>query len=154
MFSVLSDDSKLGKAVALAQAGINISQGITKALAQGGILGIGMGAIVAAAGAIQIKKIASAKTLGGGGGPGDIGGTFQSPSGQAGSTQGQPQGSALLDRISLTALSALGVGQQAQNDTNSAIQSAGRAVVQVAVVDINNAQNARSVKVDEASLRG
>ena len=47
---------------ALAQAGINVQQGITKAIAQGGFLGIATGAIVAAKGAISLAKIAGINT--------------------------------------------------------------------------------------------
>lgn len=49
----------LAKAAAIAEATINIAQGITKALAQGGAYGAIMGAAVAAAGAVQIAKISS-----------------------------------------------------------------------------------------------
>ena len=47
-----------GKGAALAEATINVQQGVTKAIAQGGLAGIATGAIVAAAGAINIAKIA------------------------------------------------------------------------------------------------
>jgi len=47
------------KAAAVAEATINIAQGVTKAIAQGGIYGIVTGAIVAAAGAVQIGTILS-----------------------------------------------------------------------------------------------
>ena len=50
MFEIMKD-------AALAEAIINIAQGITKAIATGGVLGIAQGAIVGAAGAIQIAKI-------------------------------------------------------------------------------------------------
>ena len=49
----------LAKAAAVAEATINIAQGVTKALAQGGIFGIATGALVAAAGAVQIGMILS-----------------------------------------------------------------------------------------------
>ena len=65
--SLVSEQSQLGKAAALAQAGINIAQGVTKAIAQGGIAGIATGATVASAGAIQIAKIAGVKTFEDGG---------------------------------------------------------------------------------------
>lgn len=47
------------KAAAVAEATINIATGVTKAIAQGGIWGIVTGAIVAAAGAVQIGTILS-----------------------------------------------------------------------------------------------
>ncbi|OAB78790.1 hypothetical protein [Cochleicola gelatinilyticus] len=58
---LLDKESAAGKAVALAQAGINVAQGVTKAIADGGILGIITGAIVAATGAISIGKILNTK---------------------------------------------------------------------------------------------
>ncbi len=48
------------KASAMVQAGINIALAVTKAFAQGGFLGIFTGAVVAAAGAVQLALIASA----------------------------------------------------------------------------------------------
>ncbi len=55
---LVDQNSALGKTAALAQAGINVQEGITKAIAQGGIAGIATGAIVAAKGAQSISKIA------------------------------------------------------------------------------------------------
>lgn len=54
---ILDKESAAGKAVALAQSLINVQQGVTKAIAQGGIAGIATGAIVAAKGAISIGNI-------------------------------------------------------------------------------------------------
>ncbi len=48
-----------GKAFAIAQAVVNTALGVTQAIAQGGIFGIITGAIVAAAGAVQIATIAA-----------------------------------------------------------------------------------------------
>jgi hypothetical protein len=68
IFSTLYDETGksqkeffyLSKAAALAQAIINISQGVTKALAQGGpYMGPAMAAIITAKGAIEIAKIQS-----------------------------------------------------------------------------------------------
>jgi len=47
------------QAISVVQAIINVAQGITKAIAQGGILGLITGAVVAAAGAAQISVIRS-----------------------------------------------------------------------------------------------
>lgn len=47
------------KVNSVAQAVINIAEGVTKAIAQGGVAGIAMGALVSAAGAIQIGTIAA-----------------------------------------------------------------------------------------------
>ena len=57
---------EIGKVAAIAQATINIAEGITKAIAQGGFLGLFMGAAVAAAGAVQIASITSTKMAQGG----------------------------------------------------------------------------------------
>jgi len=54
-------ESELGKAAALAQAGINIQLGITKALASKGFAGIVEGVLIAAKGAVSIGKITSTK---------------------------------------------------------------------------------------------
>ena len=56
----------LSKAAALAQAIINTSQAVTKALAQGGIMGPVMAAIIAAQGAVQIATITAQRLAGGG----------------------------------------------------------------------------------------
>jgi soluble lytic murein transglycosylase-like protein len=48
------------KAMSIVQAGINVAEGVTKAIAQGGYLGILTGAMVAATGAISIAKIVAA----------------------------------------------------------------------------------------------
>ena len=49
----------LAKVAAIAEATMNVAQGVTKALAQGGFMGIAQGVIVAATGAAQIATIAS-----------------------------------------------------------------------------------------------
>lgn len=51
----------IGKAAALANAIINTAQGVTKALAQGGILGPALAATVVAAGAVQVATISAQK---------------------------------------------------------------------------------------------
>ena len=56
----------LAKAAALAEAIMNTAQGITKALAQGGIMGPVMAGIVATAGAIQIATITAQRLAAGG----------------------------------------------------------------------------------------
>ena len=55
-------ESAFGKAASIAQATINIAQGVTKAFAQGGIGGFVTGALVAAAGAKSIATIVSTPT--------------------------------------------------------------------------------------------
>ena len=57
----IGKESALGKAAALAQAGINIELGITKALASKGFAGIIEGALIAAKGAVSVGKISGAK---------------------------------------------------------------------------------------------
>lgn len=56
---ILTKQAKADKAAAIIQASINVLQGVTKAIAQGGIVGIILGAIVAAAGAVTIGMIAA-----------------------------------------------------------------------------------------------
>jgi len=56
----------LSKAAALAQAIINTSQAITKALAQGGMMGPVMAAVIAAQGAVQIARISAQRLATGG----------------------------------------------------------------------------------------
>ncbi|MFZ7110331.1 MAG: hypothetical protein ACOWYE_01500, partial [Desulfatiglandales bacterium] len=56
----------LSKGAALLQAIINTAQAVTKALAQGGFLGIAQAAAVSAMGAVQIAKIGAQKLAGGG----------------------------------------------------------------------------------------
>lgn len=53
----LGEETQLGKLAALTQAGINIQQGITKALALGGFAGIAKGVAVAATGARAVGRI-------------------------------------------------------------------------------------------------
>ena len=52
---------QMQKAFAIVEAGINVYQGVTKALAQGGVMGFVNGALVAAAGAAQISMIANSQ---------------------------------------------------------------------------------------------
>jgi TP901 family phage tail tape measure protein len=81
MYEITGNQSKeffyLAKAAAIAEATMNVAQGVTKAIAQGGMYGIISGATVAAAGAIQIAKIASQSLAEGG----EVGGV--SPSSRA-----------------------------------------------------------------------
>jgi len=59
LVDLLGKESAAGKAAAVAQAVVNVAQGVTKAIADGGLLGIVTGALVAATGAISIGKILS-----------------------------------------------------------------------------------------------
>lgn len=59
--TLLGEESAAGKAAAVAQATINTYQGATKALAQGGFLGIAQAAIVIAAGMKQVMSITKTK---------------------------------------------------------------------------------------------
>jgi hypothetical protein len=56
---LLGESTAVGKAVALFQAGINVQEGITKALAQGGVKGLFTAGIVAARGFKAVQKISS-----------------------------------------------------------------------------------------------
>ena len=58
---LLDKESDAGKAVALAQASINVAQGVTKAIAQGGLAGIVTGAVTAAAGLKSLRQISNTK---------------------------------------------------------------------------------------------
>jgi len=53
----------IAKAAAIAEAIMNTAQGVTKALAEGGVWGIAQGSLIAAAGTVQVAKI-MAETLG------------------------------------------------------------------------------------------
>lgn len=59
--TLLGEESAAGKAAAIAQATINTYLGATKALAQGGFLGIAQAAIVVAAGMKQVMSITKTK---------------------------------------------------------------------------------------------
>lgn len=59
--TLLGEESEAGKAAAIAQATINTYLGATKALAQGGFLGIARAAIVVAAGMKQVMSITKTK---------------------------------------------------------------------------------------------
>lgn len=61
MSSLLGEESEIGKAFGVVQATINTYIGATKALAQGGILGIAQAAIVIAFGMKQVATIAKQK---------------------------------------------------------------------------------------------
>ena len=61
MSSLLGEESEVGKAFGVVQATINTYLGATKALAQGGILGIAQAAIVIAFGMKQVMTIAKQK---------------------------------------------------------------------------------------------
>lgn len=56
----------IAKAAAIAEATMNIAQGITKAMAQGGLWGVAQGAAVAVAGAAQLARISSQQLAEGG----------------------------------------------------------------------------------------
>ncbi len=60
--SLLGEETVAGKIAAVAQATINTYLGATKALAQGGILGVAQAAIVIASGLAQVAKISATKT--------------------------------------------------------------------------------------------
>lgn len=70
LYTLLGRKSKeffyLAQAASLAEATMNVAQGVTKALAQGGVFGILSGISVATAGAVQIAKIASQSLAQGG----------------------------------------------------------------------------------------
>lgn len=67
---LIGQQTVIGKGLAIAASLINTYQGVTKALAQGGILGFVTGAAVLAAGFASVKKIASVQVPGNAGGTG------------------------------------------------------------------------------------
>ena len=72
--NILGQQTVAGKSLAIAQATIDTYVGATKALAQGGFLGIATAGIVAAAGFLNVKKIINTKvpTKNGGGSIGGV----------------------------------------------------------------------------------
>ena len=66
--TILGEETKAGKALAIAAAGINTAQAVTKTLATGGALAIPQAAVVGGLGAAQIAKIKSTDVSGGSGG--------------------------------------------------------------------------------------
>lgn len=63
---IQAESNRKQKAAAIAEAMINIAIGVTKAIAQGGVLGIITGAVVMAAGMMQIATINAQKMANGG----------------------------------------------------------------------------------------
>lgn len=68
LLSLASENTAVGKALAVAQATIDTYAGASKALAQGGFLGIGMASAVIIQGLANVKKILSTKVEGDKGG--------------------------------------------------------------------------------------
>lgn len=119
--ALAGENAALAKAASYAQAVINVAQGVTAAIAQGGIAGIATGATVAAAGAIQIAKIASTPI------PGESGGS--SGGGVSAPTFSAPQ-------FTLA-------GDDGTNQLTQAINNRSQAAVKAYVTtrDFNNAQS-------------
>ena len=123
MASLVGEESKAGKALAVGQALINTYQGATKALAQGGIFGAIGAAGVVAAGMSSVKKIISTKLPG-----------------ATDSTSADLSEPSLPDATSLQEANTGGLGGLIPNI--NAIQPLSTAPVQAFVVenDISNAQ--------------
>ena len=121
--SLVGEESKAGKALAVGQALINTYQGATKALAQGGIFGAIGAAGVVAAGMSSVKKIISTKLPG-----------------ATDSTSADLSEPSLPDATSLQEANTGGLGGLIPNI--NAIQPLSTAPVQAFVVenDISNAQ--------------
>lgn len=118
--SLIGEETKAGKALAVGQALINTYQGATKALAQGGIFGSVAAAGVVAAGLANVKKITSTKLPGAEGG-----GSTPTPTPDIATTSG------------------IGAGGLIPNlEAIDAVELGGTAPVQAFVVenDISNAQ--------------
>lgn len=118
--SLIGEETKAGKALAVGQALINTYQGATKALAQGGIFGSVAAAGVVAAGLANVKKITSTKLPGA-----EEGGSTPTPTPDIATTSG------------------IGAGGLIPNlEAIDAVELGGTAPVQAFVVenDISNAQ--------------
>lgn len=76
------------KEIAIAQAIVNTYEGASKALAQGGIYGTILAAVVIAAGLAQVAKISSTNPSRSGGGPSTTGRGFDDPSNDAAARMG------------------------------------------------------------------
>jgi len=142
----LGESSRVGKIAATIQAGINVAEAVTKALASAPppFNFIAAGA-VGAAGAIQIAKINRANTIG------SNGSSVGSPS--AGSSSLPPDIAAIVNRTPETVSN---VSDPVQSE-QAQVQGVSNAVSnipapQVAVVDINEAQSNRAVKLTESNL--
>jgi len=116
---------EIGKAAAIAQAVVNVAQGVTKALGQGGFFGIAMGAAVAAAGAVQIAKIASTQFNGGQGGSVAVGGASFASSGGGQQTATVPQSPAgqQIQRVTNVTLSIDSGGIYTGNEVRTLIEA-------------------------------
>ena len=130
------DNFEVQKALSIGQAIINTAQGVTQAYAQGGPLGLVTGTVVAAAGAIQIAKIAATKPetsgTGGGGTP-----SISAP------TSGEGTSKAVADTSNADQA-------QAQNEAlEAAIQRIGLSVsvteITAAQVSVTEADNTSSI---------
>jgi hypothetical protein len=117
---LVDKNSVAGKAIAVAQAGINTFQGVTGAIAATpGPVGIAMGAIVGAMGAVSIAKIISTKVPSASG-KGAVGGGGANPASGAGRSTGGSVGGVNLGSANLTNVAASGnatVQQQLDNNT-------------------------------------
>ncbi len=143
---IAGENTKIAKAAASIQAGINVAQGITAALGSAPPpYNFILAGLTGAAGAIQIAKINSESTsVSTGGGGSSVGFSSPSPSVSTGSGLANVNAS-LLGQFGQSA-------QQTENTASTFNQAAENTNIQVSVVDINEAQDSRQVKVNEASL--
>lgn len=149
---LLSKSSAIGKGIALTQAVINTARAATLALASiPPPFSFAAAGAAVAAGAIQIAKIKSTRTFGGGGNSGAaVGGA------QIGSFNPVQSGLPADNRGVAIAVSGLVAGNDINqaNSNNRFIANSIRNIPSpvVAVTDINTAQDSRQVKVNESSL--
>lgn len=146
--AVFGESSTVGKIASSIQAGINVSEGITKALgAAPPPFNFALAALTAAAGAIQIAKINSTQT----GSSAITSGA--SSSGASVSSTGS--GSSGLAAVNASLLSQFSTNPQtaANNAENAATATANNLPpIQVSVKEINDVNDGLNTKVTEATL--
>ena len=138
---MLGKESAAGKAVAVAQAGINTFQGITAALTIPPPVGYALAAITGGIGALNISKILSTDPMGGAGGGGGVSPSVSSGAGISSSN------SSLFSGIS-------GGAQDRQDQAQATGAAVGSNLppIMVNVNDINVAQSEQSAKQAEVTL--
>ncbi len=150
IFSILGRESKIGKALAAGTATINTLQGMTKALAQGGIFGIAAAATVGATGFAAVSRILNTQLPNVGGGGGGFGQSATSLDIGARASNVILPGQAPTEFVDLSSQ------VQGEQSIIAGISNSFRNMKapQVAVTDINQGQDNRQVKVNEANLTG
>jgi hypothetical protein len=153
----------LSKVAAIASATINTFEGVTKAIAQGGVYGIATGILVGIAGGIQIAKIAATEPP-----KMEVGGPIDGPSHAAGgvtiNAEGgefmhrrsavQLYGTAGMDAINRGLIPPSVIRSYAGGAPAAAAGAGGRAVAGGSTVRITNIQDPRMIDRHMASSEG